>query len=233
MVDALLQFHYKEDSSMAPKKDLSQLAYTYLIDQLTRKELEPGNLIEPRDIAGQLKISISPVNKALHLLAHEGFVKIIPRKGSFVANSNPSSLMDQMMLREAIECQAARIYCGSPVLENRDKLMQIAEKLEKTPASFQEHWKHEIEYHSLLVSLSGCSSLIRSFKNNIRLSFFLSINIYYEETVERQNHVELTESLTVNSPRKAEKIIREHLRSGKPAFLKNLQLVEGKSWEKI
>ena len=233
MVDALLQFHYKEDSSMAPKKDLSQLAYIYLIDQLTRKELEPGNLIVPRDIAGQLKISISPVNKALHLLAHEGFVKIIPRKGSFVENSNPSSLMDQMMLREAIECQAARIYCGSPVQDNRDKLMQIAEKLEKTPASYQEHWKHEIEYHSLLVSLSGCSSLIRSFKNNIRLSFFLSINLYYEDTVDRQSHIELTERLAGNSPGKAEKIIREHLRSGKPAFLKNLRFVEGKSWEKI
>ncbi len=218
---------------MAPRKDLSQLAYTYLIDQLTGRELEPGNLIEPRDIARQLKISISPVNKALHLLAHEGFVKIIPRKGSFVENSNPSSLMDQMMLREAIECQAARIYCGSPVLENRDKLTQIAENLEKTPVSYQEHWKYEIEYHSLLVSLSGCSSLIRSFKNNIRLSLFLSINIYYEETGERQSHVELTESLTANSPSKAEKIIREHLRSGKPAFIKNLQLVEGKSWEKI
>ena len=217
---------------MAPKKDLSKLAYTYLIDQFTGRELEPGNLIEPRDIARQLKISISPVNKALHLLAHEGFVKIIPRKGSFVENSNPSSLMDQMMLREAIECQAARIYCGSPVLENRDKLTQIAENLEKTPVSYQEHWKYEIEYHSLLVSLSGCSSLIRSFKNNIRLSLFLSINIYYEETVERQSHVELTESLTVNNPSKAEKIVREHLRSGKPAFLKNLQLVEGKSWEK-
>ena len=218
---------------MAPKKDLSHLAYTYLIDQLTGRELAPGNLIEPRDIARQLKISISPVNKALHLLAHEGFVKIIPRKGSFVENSNPSSLMDQMMLREAIECQAARIYCGSPVLENRDKLTQIAENLEKTPVSYQEHWKYEIEYHSLLVSLAGCSSLIRSFKNNIRLSFFLSINIYYEETVERQSHVELTESLTVNNPSKAEKIVREHLRSGKPAFLKNLCLVEGKSWEKI
>ena len=217
---------------MAPKKDLSKLAYTYLIDQFTGRELEPGNLIEPRDIARQLKISISPVNKALHLLAHEGFVKIIPRKGSFVENSNPSSLMDQMMLREAIECQAARIYCGSPVLENRDKLTQIAENLEKTPVSYQEHWKYEIEYHSLLVSLSGCSSLIRSFKNNIRLSLFLSINIYYEETVERQSHVELTESLAVNNPSKAEKIVREHLRSGKPAFLKNLQLVEGKSWEK-
>lgn len=217
---------------MAPKKDLSKLAYTYLIDQFTGRELEPGNLIEPRDIARQLKISISPVNKALHLLAHEGFVKIIPRKGSFVENSNPSSLMDQMMLREAIECQAARIYCGSPVLENRDKLTQIAENLEKTPVSYQEHWKYEIEYHSLLVSLSGCSSLIRSFKNNIRLSLFLSINIYYEETGERQSHVELTESLTVNNPSKAEKIVREHLRSGKPAFLKNLQLVEGKSWEK-
>jgi DNA-binding GntR family transcriptional regulator len=218
---------------MAAKKDLSQLAYRYLIDQLTGMKLEPGNLIDPRDIARQLEISISPVNKALHLLAYEGFVKIIPRKGSFVENSNPSSLLDQMMLREAIECQAARIYCGAPVQDNVDKLIQIAEKLEKTPASYQEHWKYEIEYHSLLVSLSGCSSLIRSFKNNIRLGFFLSINIYYEHTAERQSHVELTERLTVNSPTRAAKIIREHLRSDKPAFLKDLALVEGKTWGKI
>lgn len=218
---------------MAPKKDLSRLAYTYLIDQLTDRKLEPGNLIEPRDIARQLDISISPVNKALHLLAHEGFVKIIPRKGSFVENSNPSSLADQMMLREAIECQAARIYCGSPVLNNRERLIRIAENLEKTPATYQEHWKYEIEYHSLLVSLSGCSSLMRSFKNNIRLSFFLSINIYYEEAGERQSHVELADKLCTSSPAKAERLIREHLRSGKPAFLRGLQIVEGKSWEKI
>ena len=102
------------------------------------------------------------------------------------------------MLREAIECQAARIYCGRPVLENQERLLQIAEKLEKTPVSYQEHWKHEIEYHSLLVSLSGCSSLIRSFKNNIRLSLFLSINLYYEETTDRESHVELTERLAVH-----------------------------------
>ena len=218
---------------MAPKKDLAQVAYTYLIDLLTGRKLEPGNLIEPRDIARQLGISISPVHKALHLLAHEGFVKIIPRKGSFVENSNPSSLMDQMMLREAIECQAARIYCGSPVLENRGRLIRIAENLEKTPVSYQEHWKFEIEFHSFLVSLSECSSLIRSFNNNIRLGLFLSINMYYEETAERQSHVELTERLTGSSPGKAEKNIREHLRSGKPAFLKNLRFVEGKSWAKI
>jgi len=218
---------------MAPRKDLSQTAYSYLVDQLMEKKLEPGNLIEPRDIAGQLDISISPVHKALQRLAHEGFVKIIPRKGSFVENSNPSSLMDQMMLREAIECQAARIYCGAPVEENKEKLMRIAEKLERTPASYMEHWKHEIEYHSLLVSLSGCSSLIRGFKNNIRLSLFLSLNLYLQEGADRKSHVELTERLAVNSPGKAERLIREHLRSGKPAVLRDLFLIEGKSWERI
>jgi len=218
---------------MAKHKDLSQLAYTFITDQLIGRKLEPGSLIEPGDIAQQLEISMSPVSKALQLLAHEGFVKIIPRKGSFVASSNPTALMNQMMFREAIECQAARIYCGVPVQENRDKLLKIAEPLENTAASVQEHWELEIKYHSLLISLSGCPSLIRNFNNNIRLSFFLSINIYHAEAVESQSHIELTDNLTMNNANKAEKYIRDHLRSGKPAFLKNLFLVEGKSWEKI
>ena len=75
--------------------------------------------------------------------------------------------MDQMMLREAVECQAPRICCGSPALDNKDSLIRIAEKLEKTPASYIEHWKYEDEYHSLLVSLSGCAGLLRSFNDEI------------------------------------------------------------------
>jgi hypothetical protein len=51
--------------------------------------------------------------------------------------------------------------------------------------------------------------------------------------MEQQSHIELTERLTINSSGKAENIIREHLRSGKPAFLKNLLFVEEKPWEKI
>jgi DNA-binding GntR family transcriptional regulator len=218
---------------MEQKKDLSKLAYTYLIDKLMRKELEPGNLIEPRDIARKLDISISPVHKALGSLVHEGFVNIIPHKGSFVENSNPTSLINQMMLREAIECQAARIYCGSLVEKNRNLLIPLAEKLDKTPMSSQQYWKYEIEYHSLLVSLSNYSSLIRSFENNIRLSLFLSIHLYYEENIERSSHIKLTERLTDNNPNKAEKTIREHLRWRKPTFLKNLRTVGGKSWEQI
>lgn len=222
-----------KDGKSKEKVDLTQQAYGYLIEQLISHDLQPGNLIEPREIANALGISMSPVTRALHQLGHEGFVKIIPRKGSFVENSNPKSIFEQMMMREALECQAARIYCGKPVQENMDKLLELAKVIEDTPASFHEHWEVEIEYHSFLVGLSDCSNLIRLFDSSMRLGFFLRLNLFFRETAHPESHVDLAKSLTTTDADKAEQIIRHHLRSGKPTLLQELEISKYKAWQDI
>ena len=213
--------------------DLAQEAFDHLIGQLATRELEPGNLIEPKEIAGALGISMSPVTRALHQLEHEGLIKIIPRKGSFVANSNPESIFEQMMMREALECQAARIYCGKPVEENLDKLLSMAEAIDRTPTSFQEHWETEIKFHSLLVSLSACSSLARAFESSMRLGFFLRLNLFFREMSPSESHVDLAKALVTVDPDEAEEAVRHHLRSGKPAHLQEYEVSEYKGWQEI
>ena len=215
------------------KRDLTGKAHDYLIEQLIHHELQPGNLIEPREIADRLGTSVAPVNRALHRLAHEGFVRIIPRKGSFVENSNPKSIIDQMMMREAIECQAARIYCGTSVEENMETLLALAEKIEGTPASYYDHWTKEIEYHTFLVSLTYCSNMIRSFKSSMRLGFFLRLNLFYREATDSANHIKLTKSFVTTDPDEAERIIRQHLRIGKPLLFQELEIVKQKTWKDI
>ena len=223
----------KMSNDVSDSKDLTNRAHDYLIQQLISHELQPGNLIEPRLIAAKLGTSMAPINRALHRLAHEGFVKIMPRKGSFVENSNPRSILDQMMIREALECQAARIYCGPSVEENLETLLAFAEKIEETPTTYGDHWKKEIEYHSFLVSLTHCSNLIRSFKSSMQLGFFLRLNLFYRETSHSSSHIELTKSLATTDPEKAERAIRAHLRYGKPALLNELEIIKQKTWQDI
>jgi hypothetical protein len=35
------------------------------------------------------------------------------------------------MVREAVECQAARLYCGKPILDKIDILLSYADEIEK------------------------------------------------------------------------------------------------------
>ncbi len=114
--------------------------------------------------------------EALIQLEMEGFVESIPRKGTLVKPIRLEDILGQLMLREAVECQAARLYCGPRVLEQRPGLLQLAAELESTDSESPEHWKQEIAFHSRLVELSDCPALLREFKRFIRLEVFYRLN---------------------------------------------------------
>ena len=213
--------------------DLTLKAYNHFINLLNERKLQPGNLISPKDYARELQISLSPVHKAMHRLALEGLLIVLPRKGTFVANANPEALLDQMFLREAIECQAARIYCGKPVSENIETIRELANDIENTSENSPDHWRKEIAFHSFLVSLSQSQNLQKIFANNIQFGFFLTINMYFDELTKKQGHFEMAKRLTTSNPDEAEKIMRDHLRSGKPKYLQNLHILGEKTWNEI
>ena len=201
------------------------------MERLITHQLQPGNLVIPSEIAKELEISVSPVTRALQRLEHEGFVKIIPKKGSFVENSSPESILGQMMMREAIECQAARIYCGRLVEENIDRVIDLAEAIRGTPETYHADWEAEIAFHTRLVSLTGVSNLIRAFENTVKLGFFLRLNLVFRITGYADNHVELAKDLLTGDPDGAERRIRHHLRSGKPEALQHWEIAPHNSWD--
>lgn len=214
-------------------KHLSEKAYDHLVDLLVTHQLQPGNLIVPSEIARELGISVSPVTRALQRLEHEGFVKIIPKRASFVENSSPESIIGQMMMREAIECQAARIYCGKLVEENFDRVINLAQAIRGARERYHQDWEAEIAFHSYLVSLTGISNLIRGFESTLRLGFFLRLNLLFRITGYADDHVQLAGDLLTGDPDEAESRIRRHLRSGKPEVLHNWEIAPHNGWDDI
>jgi DNA-binding GntR family transcriptional regulator len=77
--------------------------------------------------------------------------------------------------------------------------------------------KEEIIFHASLVNLAGISSLTREFLRATRIGMFCMINhVSFHKGIIHQNHVKLVEKLTIANSDEAEKIIREHIWSGKP-----------------
>jgi GntR family transcriptional regulator, rspAB operon transcriptional repressor len=205
-----------------PKQSLSQDVYEHLLEKFLQNELVPGNILNRREIAEQLGVSVAPVLEALLQLEMEGFVESIPRKGTLVKPVRQEDIFGQLMLREAVECQAARLYCGDRVRKARPQLDTLAAELESTAAELPEHWKQEIAFHSSLVQLSECPPLLREFRRFIRLSVFYRLNRILEhvDRLDDRSHRTLLDALSTDDADSAERAIREHLRSGKQRLFK-------------
>jgi DNA-binding GntR family transcriptional regulator len=205
------------ENTAGDKGSLSQTVFDTLLDKFLRNELVPGDILNRRELAQDLGVSVAPVLEALLQLEMEGFVESIPRKGTLVKPVREEDVFGQLILREAIECQAARFYRGAPVLNARKRLDPVARSIDMTEPDTMEHWRQEIEFHRSLVELADCPALTREFVRVMRLGVFYLMNRILSpgDRMERRSHLELLDSLSAEHPDEAERVIREHLRSGK------------------
>src|SRR5579871_6447290 len=73
---------------------LTQTIYTLLRARLANHDFAPGERLQLDVLAGQLGVSRTPVRDALNQLAAEGLIEIRPRRGTFVAQVDPATIME-------------------------------------------------------------------------------------------------------------------------------------------
>lgn len=213
----------------AGSQSLAEKAYEHILERLLKHEYLPGQILNRRAVAQQLKVSIAPVLEAMVRLETEGLLTTLPRKGTQVRLIRPEDTTDQMMVREALECQASRLYCGKPVEDNEKELKKMAAEVDQAEGSAIQVWKTEIAFHRRLVQLSGSKSLLDAFQQAMHLGTLCTVNFFAE--VHPRNpegdHVALVERLKTKNPDAAEKFIREHMRGGKMALFKGANQTNG------
>lgn len=209
------------------KASLSNEVYSILLEMLINKKLPPGTYLNRRSLAKQLGVSVAPVLEAVIQLELEGYLVTIPRKGTIVAPFGLKEIYEHLLMREALECQAARIYCGGTLRDNYERLLVKAAYLDSTFVDDQGNWKLEYDFHGSLVALSESSLLINEYARIIRLGTFYSMYhyVYAVPGSERilNSHHELLSLLSNENPDMAEKAIREHLKTTKIMLLNECQ----------
>jgi len=77
-------------------------------DAIVRLELPPGTAIDKAALCAQLKVSRFPVSEALGKLAEEGFIVVLPQRGTLVSRIDLADCRQAMFIRRALECEAMR-----------------------------------------------------------------------------------------------------------------------------
>ncbi|MEN3379709.1 MAG: GntR family transcriptional regulator, rspAB operon transcriptional repressor [Hyphomicrobiales bacterium] len=77
-------------------------------DAIVRLELPPGTAIDKAALCARLGVSRFPVSEALGRLAAEGFVEVLPQRGTRVACIDLADCRQAMFIRRALEAEAIR-----------------------------------------------------------------------------------------------------------------------------
>ena len=200
------------------KNSLSKVIYERLVSMLMNSELSPGLLLSRQQLARELGVSVAPVLEALIQLELDGFVESIPKKGTIIKAVSKKNFYERFVLREALECAAARIYRGQLIRENKKELLSFAQRIDRGELYSLPRIKDDIVFHASLVNLTRLPVLTREFLKATRIGIFCMQNLAgFTDLNKIQNHPELVEKLATDDPDTAEKAIREHIWGGDPS----------------
>jgi DNA-binding GntR family transcriptional regulator len=153
--------------AMTPQSTAVRIA-----DQLRERIINgyflPGQQVNESFISSRLNVSRGPVREALQRLSQEGLLISKPNRGVFVIDLAERDVDEIYGLREILELGAAEIVTAQSAerrQEVSDYLTEIASRL--TEAAAEDAWervsKLDLEFHTVLVSESGNSRLLRSY----------------------------------------------------------------------
>ena len=199
---------------------LAQVAYDHIVGRIMNGELVAGDFVDRWQLADKLGMSRAPVVSAIEQLAGEGYLEIVPRKGTRIRPIRPEDLRGQLIVRMALECQVARLCCGQPIRDDHDRLLALAEAVEEGDTGAAERPGAETAFHTALAELAQCTALYDALARNLRLGHFMAIHFIFPKEVRRTDrHPRLLESLTTDDPDTAERAMRDHIIGGREQLL--------------
>lgn len=197
----------------------AEQAYDHIFHQILRRDLRPGDLVDRKRIAEDLGVSLIPVSDAVQRLTHEGFLTTRRRQGTFVRPPKLEDVRGALLLREALECQCARLCCGEKIRKARPALRTLARAADKAADAGRPLWTEDFAFHRALVGLTGCDALIACFERVVNLSLFHQTALISPmQPITYDRHMRLLEDLCEGAVDEAESRIRYHLRLGKDAL---------------
>lgn len=205
-----------------------QIAYNIISQKILEGEFEPGMKLSRRKMADLTGVSVIPVIDALNRLEEDGLVESKPQWGSFVTIPTRKKIIEMYMLREAVECQVARILAETMNEEQENELRKIAKPLDNIKFAKETHVdiaKYHYQFHSKMTDFTGYSTL----KNALRKTSLFYI-LYKAVAHTRADYTEasrywhelLLDEIQSGDKDRAEKAMRAHVNESYEAILRNI-----------
>lgn len=148
-------------------------------EMILHGELSPGERVREQDLTRKLRVSSTPLRESLSILAQEGTLTRLDRRGFMVREFTSEEITDAIEVRGALEGLAARLLAehGPPrrlIRTLQDCLRegdQILAKRHSLASDETRYGEMNRRFHSLLVQGAGSKVLVGAIERNNRIPF--------------------------------------------------------------
>ncbi|MDF2569287.1 MAG: rspR 3 [Sporomusa sp.] len=208
-------------------KPLREVVAETLREAIVNGVLKPGERLMEIQLAEELGVSRTPVREAIRKLELEGFVVMIPRRGTYVADLSIKDINEVFEIRTALDVLAAGLAVEritEDELEQLERLLvEIAELIEQDDAD--KIVESDSQFHDILYRASRNDRLV-GIINNLREQFtrFRSISIQYPGRMQKsvEEHRRLVEAIASRDTDLAQQLAREHMENSEQTLLQDL-----------
>ena len=195
-------------------RSLGQTITERLRDQILINQLKPGERLIADDLALTFGVSRSMIREALLLLATEGFINIIPRKGTFVTQMSAKQANDLFEVRLLLEGQVASLAAERRTDENLRDLRETADRglaaalagnVDQLPAL-------NTRFHNLLADTADNDYLTETLSrlSNI-IQWVYSRRIIERSTDSWKEHLRIVDAIEQMDPNAAKAAAHDHI----------------------
>jgi DNA-binding GntR family transcriptional regulator len=132
-----------------------------LRDMIVSGELLPGKKVQEHALCIRFGISRTPLREALKVLASEGLVQLMPRRGAFVAEITQTEIEELFPIMAALEALAAEAACLKITDDNIKMLATLHRQMYAFHAAGAErdYLRLNRQIHHSLFEVAGNASL--------------------------------------------------------------------------
>jgi DNA-binding GntR family transcriptional regulator len=209
-------------ASRIPQTALYQEVAERLRQRIYAHELSPGSWIDEQALAEGYGISRTPLREALKVLASEGLVNLIPRRGCYVTEISERDLDEIFPLLALLEgrCAAEATRRAKPA--DIKRLVAIHETLERhtTQGNLEAFFEVNQAFHAEIQRLADnrwLMQVISDLRKVLKLTRHHSLSREGRMQQSRDEHRDIMAAIRAGQPDAAERAMQIHLANGRAA----------------
>jgi len=207
---------------------LATEAYLEVRQRILRGDLTIGQVISRRKLASELGMSFLPVSEALLRLEIEGLVESRPRAGTRIRIPSRQDVRGHYVIREALECQSARLFAEVATAEEKSELMKLAARVDALSVQSNGNRAMYLSLHEKLhrriAECARCPALSEAIeKTHALASTWLCAARPAARDFAPRRHQKLIAALAAGDPAAAIEAMREHVNRSMENTLQRLE----------
>ena len=194
----------------------TQQVHDVIRDAIVRLAFTPGEFIRKDALCQRLGVSRFPVSEALGRLADEGFVDILPQRGTRVSRIDIAACRHAMFLRRAIEGEAMRVIAPHV---NDVLIARIDDNLRQQELAMQHgdgtsFFELDHAFHDVLLGELGyrrVQSVVEAARAKLDRTREYLLRSKHRQARSYLEHVAIAEALKRRDPDAAQRLMSSHI----------------------